>query len=468
MNTTRSRWIIVCATQRTGSTLVCEDLRNNGLGNAEEHFLPFVADHSSPPENILSAVARAFCDAGGICSVKIMASYATLLDSRLRTTELRAPDEPALRALATMYDNVVWVYVTRRSQVRQAISRVLSRKRGINHLIAREEMGLRPGKSVVAGPDIQLGNVSATADELADNCLDILREVELWERFFATNAISPIRVVYEDIAASTEYIKLVGNSVDKTISEVNSNRLLLRMSDQTNEALLTEFIDGTKAATDGWPCEVSSQKVLEAARARWVDTPYYDAAEGLARTQWDTVIGPFLKDQDIDFDHTLELAVGHGRMSQILLETSHRYIGLDVLKENIDYCRDRFKNSTHGEFHVSDGLRLTVANGNSVSFGFCYDSMVHFDPDVVRAYLFDFARVLRPGGLAFFHHSNYGANPTGDFRRSPHARNFMTQNMFKFLVMKAGLYTVKSLVIDWGSGQNRFKDHDCLSLVRRP
>jgi hypothetical protein len=37
--------------------------------------------------------------------------------------------------------------------------------------------------------------------------------------------------------------------------------------------------------------------------------------------------------------------------------------------------------------------------------------MVHFDSDVIQVYLQDTARVLRWGGRALFHHSNYSAGP---------------------------------------------------------
>jgi hypothetical protein len=40
--------------------------------------------------------------------------------------------------------------------------------------------------------------------------------------------------------------------------------------------------------------------------------------------------------------------------------------------------------------------------------------------EIVMSYIPEFARVLRPGAYAFVHHSNYTANPGGDFRQNPH------------------------------------------------
>ncbi len=75
--------IVLCATQRCGSTLVCEDLRNNALGMAEEHFLEFVKKPSVSGEDMVRAVAGMGTDEGGAFSVKIMASYAGAIDARL-------------------------------------------------------------------------------------------------------------------------------------------------------------------------------------------------------------------------------------------------------------------------------------------------------------------------------------------------------------------------------------------------
>ena len=46
--------------------------------------------------------------------------------------------------------------------------------------------------------------------------------------------------------------------------------------------------------------------------------------------------------------------------------------------------------------------------------------MVHFDSDVVRAYLKEFRRILKPGGHGFCHHSNYTGSLVAILRKSPH------------------------------------------------
>lgn len=53
---------------------------------------------------------------------------------------------------------------------------------------------------------------------------------------------------------------------------------------------------------------------------------------------------------------------------------------------------------------------------SSVDFAFSFDSLVYVEAEVLKGYLTELARVLKPDGVAFLHHSNLGA-----YQRSNHA-----------------------------------------------
>ncbi|WP_304731669.1 Stf0 family sulfotransferase [Parvibaculum sp.] len=471
MKTAMKQEIILCATQRCGSTLVCEDLRNNGLGLAEEYFGQFVDRPDVEAEQMLAAVRKRGTDENGVFSVKIMASYAGKVVDILRGD---APADTTLwQPLVKSYPGATWVYISRRSIVRQAISRVISRKSGINHVLKEDDAKIRPGRSIVSATGFE-ANVAVTPQEISRACMNIVREHELWERFFRENNIEPVRIEYEDVAAGISYLERIVERLGMDKPHLNSERALLRLSGNSNEEAFDLFMADTKPRAPAEPAKSDASKkswiesVKDVARNRWVTTPYYDSVEKRALTQWQNMIIPFIGDTPVDFSSTLELAVGHGRLSAILIEKSKSFVGLDILSENVDICRDRFGESETRRFVLNDGVHLTGVDDSSVTFGFCFDSMVHFDSDVVRSYLEEFRRVLVPGGTAFLHHSNYGKNPTGDFSRAPHARNFMTKELFHHLAHKSGLVIVKSKVIDWGAGEKHHKDHDCLTLIKRP
>jgi cyclopropane fatty-acyl-phospholipid synthase-like methyltransferase len=200
---------------------------------------------------------------------------------------------------------------------------------------------------------------------------------------------------------------------------------------------------------------------------RWVNTPYYGMFEHKSRAQWEGLILPFLAGFPIDMTRVLELACGHGRMTQFLIEQALEVVALDILQENIDFCAQRFRSARNLRLVRNDGVRLTGVPDKTISFGFCFDSMVHFDSDVVRSYLAEFRRVLEPGGTVVLHHSNLTRNPGGDFQRAAHARNFMSVELFRHYAIKEGLIVVKQSVIDWGEDVKQVKNLDGLTLLRK-
>ena len=187
---------------------------------------------------------------------------------------------------------------------------------------------------------------------------------------------------------------------------------------------------------------------------------YFRAAEGHIGEIWRTLILPFIG--DCDFSAVIDLGAGHGRNSLMLAPKAGRLLVLDIQAVNVKICRDRFADKPHVECVVNNGYDLRPAADGAFSLVYSFDSMVHFEKEVVRSYLRDTRRVLRPGGRGFFHHSNYTGG--SDWRKSPHARNFMSRELFASYAEEAGLRTIRQMVFEWG----HVADLDCLSLVEKP
>jgi hypothetical protein len=111
--------------------------------------------------------------------------------------------------------------------------------------------------------------------------------------------------------------------------------------------------------------------------------------------------------------------------------------------------RGRFGNNPKINYHMNNGYSLPFLANHTVSFVYCFDAMVHFDSDVVRAYLREFRRILIQGGHAFAHHSNYVGNPGGDLHCNPAWRNFMSQELFAHYARKEDLSVIRQKQIDW-------------------
>jgi LPS sulfotransferase NodH/SAM-dependent methyltransferase len=481
--------IIVCATQRCGSTLVCEDLRNNQLGNAEEHFLRIIGPNRPKDRAVdLQIVENAARGKNGIISIKVMSSYAHQVNQALMGADVGLTSKGKLwPALFGYFHDAIWINVERRSTLRQAVSRVISRHTGINHAVASEAATFVPGRSQIGLVADYNRDVPFRPDEIEHEIISIAVETFRWEQFFTDHGISPIRLVYEEFAKSADYVGPIRLAAGLPGTVSSDPRNLLKLANDKTESIVRQFVAQPRLrrnaqpaaeATPAGPAEARApvpaadkladlKKETAVVTQRWVHTPYYEAVEQHARTQWDNLIAPFLKDQDIDYTVVLELAVGHGRMTQILLERAAHVIGVDVLQENIDFCRRRFSGVPNLTLLRNDGVTLDAIEPASVTFLFCFDSMVHFDSDIVRSYLSEFRRILRPGGKAFCHHSNLTRNPDGDFQRAIHARNFMSESLFHHYAHKEGLKLVKSRVINWGKGPRHVQQLDCLSLVNR-
>ena len=222
---------------------------------------------------------------------------------------------------------------------------------------------------------------------------------------------------------------------------------------------LSNFSDGVLKIRDE---QKKKRRLLEEARSSgepFRNGPYFDAAEPDMDKQWENLIWPMLKDRGIDFHCVLDLAAGHGRNSAKLRQYADRIIIVDINQENIDACKKRFKGDDRFVYFKNDGISLRGVRNKSVTFVYTFDSMVHFDSDVVREYLGEFYRVLKPGGYGFCHHSNYTDNPSGDFKKTFHWRNFMSKELFAHYCAKEGLTIVEQRVIDWSC-----EKLDCLSL----
>jgi SAM-dependent methyltransferase len=113
----------------------------------------------------------------------------------------------------------------------------------------------------------------------------------------------------------------------------------------------------------------------------------------------------------------LELAPGHGRCTAFLLRYCRRYHGIDLSAQCVDFCRGRFAGRVEAGFSVNDGLSLSAVAGRHFDLVFSFDSLVHAELEVFEAYVPQILALLKPGGVAFLHHSNLGAFPeAGEFQ----------------------------------------------------
>lgn len=124
-----------------------------------------------------------------------------------------------------------------------------------------------------------------------------------------------------------------------------------------------------------------------------------------ARSQWFGTIYPRIH-RLLPVGRILEIAPGHGRWTQFLLNHCEEYFGVDIAENCVLAGMRRFSSSTRTHFIKNDGRSLAMVPEESTDFVFSYDSLVHVELDVMGEYIWQICRKLTPTGAAFLHHSN--------------------------------------------------------------
>jgi ubiquinone/menaquinone biosynthesis C-methylase UbiE len=210
--------------------------------------------------------------------------------------------------------------------------------------------------------------------------------------------------------------------------------------------------------------ELAKSKANEVGRDWVKNSDYYDNADSWVYVFWNDDSDFRQMFNQLDTRIIVELACGRGRHSWQMRDWPNRKILVDMVPDNVDYCRRRFRGYSDVTFIANNGVDLSDIGTETVSAVFSFDSMVHFDHTVVYNYLFEIYRVLEFGGKTLLHHSNNSGNPGGDYRHNPHWRNFMPPGLFFDYARKTGFEVLSQRIIPWGDVQYIER----ISLLRKP
>lgn len=217
--------ILICTTQRSGSTMVCDDMQRVGLGRPDEHFYSW----GNPGERDWAVAYDGLvrdATANGIQASKIMANKAQIVNGRFATF-VEATQPGPYKFLRTVYADAVWLWLRRGDKIAQAISLFLAEKSGVFHSVSDKSKGLVPGKAVLAG---QNGSAIPAVEydfEAIRRHLDFVTRGDLlWSEFFRMTRIAPIVWDYESHSLDKVIALAKKMGVEPTVArERNLNKL---------------------------------------------------------------------------------------------------------------------------------------------------------------------------------------------------------------------------------------------------
>lgn len=156
----------------------------------------------------------------------------------------------------------------------------------------------------------------------------------------------------------------------------------------------------------------------------------------------------------------LEIGPGGGRWTEFLQPLAERLVLADISEKCLSLCQERFRDCGNVEYRFIADEGLVFLDDASIDRIWSYDVFVHINPTDIDAYLHEFRRILKPGGLAVIHHA--GGSYGSAMQRREFFRSHMDREFFAHLLEKHGFELVE---------QNEEMAHmpgDVISVFRRP
>jgi SAM-dependent methyltransferase len=262
-----------------------------------------------------------------------------------------------------------------------------------------------------------------------------------------SNILDTKMVVADDL--SKDLASAARSGLDRAVTE-NEKRVFAEIERQANR--------GLDPSVTHLPGRVRNN--LLRAQATGNDL-YFELAEKDMDNQWNGIVKPNLPG-DADYSYVLEIDPGHGRNTNKLKDISGKIVGVDINPDNIAFLQNRFVGNSNLSFYQTGGVTIPKEIESGVSFVYCFDAMVHFDKEVINAYLLEIARLMRPGATGFIHHSQTPECPKrlkngfcskpdiiGHDHSNPHQRNAYSKEEFAKIAKEAGLTIIKQIDMVW-------------------
>lgn len=251
MLTDVKKLIIICATQRSGSTMVVEDMRNTQvLGNPEEYFIPWDPENDSVDWlNCLESIAKRASSSNGVVAIKVMSNQLSKIEQCLENVgyvgQESAGGEGVFPRFRALTKNARYIHIRRDNILRQAISRSMSRQTGINHAVPKSEDEHFAGNLLKGYSEGYNEKATYRHQELEAEMFNIVNENIRWEAFYSHWSINnPLTLRYEELCKNgTLYLNRISRFVEVGIEQTGTERKMVQLSNKKNEQWYESYLE---------------------------------------------------------------------------------------------------------------------------------------------------------------------------------------------------------------------------------
>ncbi len=147
----------------------------------------------------------------------------------------------------------------------------------------------------------------------------------------------------------------------------------------------------------------NARHYVATAQTEWSDEEYFESGRQNVYNEILTDMGNVCQGQDPKAMTILEIGCGSGRMTRALSENFGQVYAVDVSGEMIVRAKEAVKDRANAHLFQNNGQDLAVLGDVQLDFAFTYIVFQHIPSrDVIRNYVREVARLLKPGGLFKF------------------------------------------------------------------
>ncbi|MAR01135.1 MAG: hypothetical protein CMI00_11460 [Oceanospirillaceae bacterium] len=191
---------IICATQRSGSTMLCDDLKSTKIaGLPKEYFnkpMKKLKEQANADGKVfLDSLFESASTENGVVGIKVMSNQINRIGEVVKIIFPEYADMKPDEAFFKYFKDFKFVYLKRKNVVKQAVSRFIARGTGVYHLRGKKEL-----------PENYGSEVEYNYEELAKEAKKIRRENVKWRKYFKLFDVNFYELEYEKIANNTKYV----------------------------------------------------------------------------------------------------------------------------------------------------------------------------------------------------------------------------------------------------------------------